>query len=590
MSQQISSTLQTDFDTYSIIPVNKQAKFLKEIFPNDLRLIFKIIENFKTNPKVVFFHSPDFDEYINIVIYSKNKWLLEVTNTQYNHYKYKQDHICEMNSRKKLLKNLVPAIIAILYTDWDFNEADEDEYKKYFIDTFRNFLKNTMEKKISRIEDYNDEYLNNIPNVIQNNPSSYVRVDIQPHQLPKFKLRKKNIKKDQIENKLIDTQSKANKEESYNSDDNQTREIQSYMTNSDHSWLERSYFLKKTQLKKSNGIHLQENVINQYSEQLTKEFDELLTDLELIDGYGDNNEQKLRNLVDSIIDDKLASRSSNKLIVGHQGTGKSSFAKLLSKLMNARILTIECGPLTDNSDLFGSYEIIIDPETRQAVTIYNENGFMYASKLVKEGYKVVLAVEEYNLLPSETLLKQLNRFFQERKISSFGGRYEINIDHLDDVIVIMTGNHDFNQDWLNDVGLIRRFEFFEFPLPSTESVVECLFNYVINSNFNIRLSYECAERIAEIRDDLVSSINEKTIRPILSKEIKYPDLFTLRNFAMDLIHGVDVETAVKRWIVKIILGGIPNDTELRVEYLNYSKIIQTTVEDRLPECCFEEIQ
>ena len=258
--------------------------------------------------------------------------------------------------------------------------------------------------------------------------------------------------------------------------------------------------------------------------------------------------------------------------------------------MIARILTFECGPLTDNSDLFGSYEIIIDPETRQAVTIYNENGFMYASKLVKEGYKVVLAVEEYNLLPSETLLKQLNRFFQERKISSFGGRYEINIDHLDDVIVIMTGNHDFNQDWLNDVGLIRRFDFFDFPLPSTESVVECLFNYVINSNFNIRLSYECAERIAEIRDDLVSSINEKTIRPILSKEIKYPDLFTLRNFAMDLIHGVDVETAVKRWIVKIILGGIPNDTELRVEYLNYSKIIQTTVEDRLPECCFEEIQ
>ena len=414
MSQQISRTVQTDLDIYSIIPVNKQANFLKKIFPNDLQLIFKIIENFKINPKVVFFNSPDFDEYINIVIFSKNKWLIEVTNTQYNYYKYKQHHICEMNSRNKFLKNLVPAIIAILFTDWDFNEADEDEYKKYFIETFRNFLKNTKEKKISRIEDYNDEYRNNIPTVIQNNPSTYVRVDIQPHQLPQFKIRKKIPKKDHIGNKALIAKTNDGGKECYNSNDNQTREIQSYMTNSDYSWLERSYFLKKLQLKKSNEIQLQENVLDQYSEQLSNEFDELLADLELIDGYGEKNEKKLRNLVDSIIDDRLASRSSNKLIVGPQGTGKSSFAKLLGKLMNARFLTIECGPLTDNSELFGSYEIIIDPETRQAVTIYNENGFMYASKLVKEGYKVVLAVEEYNLLPCETLLKQLNSFFHDR--------------------------------------------------------------------------------------------------------------------------------------------------------------------------------
>jgi hypothetical protein len=311
--------------------------------------------------------------------------------------------------------------------------------------------------------------------------------------------------------------------------------------------------------------------------------------MELIDGYGDENEHKLKELVNSIIDDKLANRSSNKLIIGPQGTGKSSFPKLLGRLMNARVLTIECGPLTDNSDLFGSYEIIIDPETRQAVTIYNENGFMYASKLVQDGHKVVLAVEEYNLLPSETLLKQLNRFFQDRVISSMGGRYEIGLESKEDFIVIMTGNHDFNQDWLSDVGLIRRFEFFEFPLPSTESVVECLFNYVNNSEFNIRLSYECAERIAEIRDDLVSCLQEKTIRPILSKEIKYPDLFTLRNFALDLIHNVDISIAVRRWLVKIILGGIPNDPEQREEYFNYARIIQTTVEDRLPEVIVEKL-
>ena len=574
-----------DLSDFTIVSGNKQAKYFKELFPDELSSIYKIVEDLKVNPKVVFFHSPDFDDYINILIHGNHDYLFEMTPNQFTLYKYKVDHLCESKSDKKILKNLVPAIIAILFTEWKFSDEEDNEYKGYIINTFKSFLENLKTKNVTRISGGDLESLEELPIQINNNQTDFIRVDILPHQLPQFKLRKKrksDSKTQRID--LVDVLEESIKRNNFLFDD-----IKIFLSAEENSWVEKSFYLKKKTLLLSSSNNGNEKGLEVYMSQLDKEFDEILEELELIDGYGDENEQKLRELVDSIIDDRLSCRSSNKLIIGPQGTGKSSFSKLLGRLMDARVITIECGPLTDNSDLFGSYEIIIDPETRQAVTVYNENGFMYASKLVNEGHKVVLAVEEYNLLPSETLLKQLNRFFQDRIISSMGGRYEIGLEHKDNIIVIMTGNHDFNQDWLNDVGLIRRFEFFEFPLPSTESVVDCLYKYVNNEDFNIRITYNCAERIAEIRDDLVSSINEKTLRPILSKETKYPDIYTLRNFSLDLIHDVPVNIAVRRWLVKIILGGIPNDLELREEYLNYARIIQTTVDDRLPEVFVERI-
>ena len=491
------------------------------------------------------------------------------------------------------MKNLVPAILGILFTEWSFPGQEDREFQIYFTNLFKEFLKNFKENNV-KTNDYTEiEYFENLIQNFQQNQNNYVRIDILPHQLPVFKLRKKKIRIEKSLSVSLDRDEKEVVLSNLHSMNEFKQAINlelSYSQNISKSWLERMFYFKLQEVNIRSNYPEEINFLHSYKEHLNEEFESILKELELVDGYGDNNEPKLRNLIDSIIDDKLAGRSSNKLIIGPQGTGKSSFASLLGRLMDARVITIECGPLTDNGDLFGSYEIIIDPETRQAVTVYTENGFMYASKLANEGHKVVLAIEEYNLLPSETLLKQLNRFFQDRAISSMGGRHEISIKNKNDIVVIMTGNYDFNQDWLNDVGLIRRFEFFEFPLPSTESVMECLFSYVKNLNFNLKLTYEGAERIAEIRDDLVASINERTIRPILSKEIKYPDLFTLRNFAMDLIHNVSLNTAIKRWLVKIILGGIPHELELREEYNNYVKIILKTVEDRLPENITEKIK
>lgn len=594
MSEQILETGKMDLDNYSLVAVNKSAKFLREYFPNDLQTIYRIIEKFKEQPKVIFFNSEDFDSSVNFVIHGKSDYILELSPSYFLCLKSKPSHMCEIssNSRKVILKNLIPSVIALLFTKWNFLDPEEREYQYMLTNTLKEFLKNFRDNRITYSDDYEPDYYVGMINTIKNNPKNFVRVDILPHQLPVFKLRKKKINRKSTTLALplnSTSSSSAIQTENYKVISKYTNEFSTILSNKDYSWIERRYNYKLLELKLQQNHDDQYPNFQAFDDKLDEEFNDVLRQLELIDGYGESNEPKLRELVESIIDDKLAGRSSNKLIIGPQGTGKSSFATLLGKLMKARVLTIECGPLTDNADLFGSYEIIIDPETRQAVTVYNENGFMYASKLVSKGEKIILAIEEYNLLPSETLLKQLNRFFQDRIISSMGGRHEISIDKKEDIIVIMTGNHDFNQDWLNDVGLIRRFEFFEFPLPSSESVVDCLFNYVINSDFNIRLSYEGAERIAEIRDDLVASLEEKTIRPILSKEVKYPDLYTLRNFALDLIHGVKVEIAVKRWLVKIILGGIPNEIDLREEYLNYTKIIQNTVEDRLPDSVREAI-
>ena len=102
MSLQTLDAEDINLDNYSIIPMNKQAKFLKNFFPNDLKIIYKVIEKFKTNPKVIFFNSPDFDEYINIVIHGKNDWIIELSNEFINLYKCKTDHICETKSKKKL--------------------------------------------------------------------------------------------------------------------------------------------------------------------------------------------------------------------------------------------------------------------------------------------------------------------------------------------------------------------------------------------------------------------------------------------------------------------------------------------------------
>ena len=42
MSQEQLEIEKIDLNNYSIIPVNKQAKFLKEIFPNDLQTIYQV--------------------------------------------------------------------------------------------------------------------------------------------------------------------------------------------------------------------------------------------------------------------------------------------------------------------------------------------------------------------------------------------------------------------------------------------------------------------------------------------------------------------------------------------------------------------
>ena len=95
MSLQTLDTMEIDLDNYSIIPVNQQAKFLKRFFPDDLKIIYKVIEKFKIDPRVIFFNSPDFDEYINIVIHGKKDWIIELSNQFINLYKCQPDHICE---------------------------------------------------------------------------------------------------------------------------------------------------------------------------------------------------------------------------------------------------------------------------------------------------------------------------------------------------------------------------------------------------------------------------------------------------------------------------------------------------------------
>lgn len=357
---------------------------------------------------------------------------------------------------------------------------------------------------------------------------------------------------------------------------------------SDMNWLQRSAALRVL-MWEEEGLSSEEKLtLEKLGKELEEEFALVLQELQLVDGYAPDNTPRLQEMTESLVDDLLAGRPSNKLLMGPQGTGKTTFAKLIARLMNARLITIECGPVTDNQDLIGGYEIQVDPETRQAVTVFHENGLLYACRLVSEGERVVVAFEEYNLLPSEALLKQLNRAFQERILATLGGRHEVDISNRkNDLVVLLLGNHIPGQEWLEDVGLMRRFDFFELGLPSTEAVVQALWDFVISPSSPQRLTLEGAERIGEIRDDLVAALDEKTIRPLLSRETRYPDLYTLRNFAMDLVHGVSVVQATERHLVKIILGGRPIDNDLREEYDEYSSIIHQTVEDRLPEKVFE---
>jgi hypothetical protein len=410
----------------------------------------------------------------------------------------------------------------------------------------------------------------------EENSIKSIRIDIHPHHLPKIP---KNLTK-----KLIKPKPKSKKKKEAISK-LKLKKLTSILSNLEENWIHRAYALRilkgqnSSRSKNAKLLKIRKKAEN----EVEKEFIKTLGELELIDGYGEDNTPHLRLIIESIIEDMLANRPSNKLLLGPQGTGKSSFSKLLSRLLKAKLLTIECGPVTDNQDLLGSYEIQIDPETRQAITVFHENGLLYASKLVNQGERVVVAFEEYNLLPSEALLKQLNRCFQDRVLATLGGRHEIdNSDRKGDLVILLLGNYIPDQEWLEDVGLIRRFDFFELELPSTVSVINALYSFCISTNTNKRLTRIAAERIAEIRDDLVAALQEKTIRPLLSKEIRFPDLYTLRNFSLDLIHGVPIERATQRHLIKIILGGKPFDPDFREEYNNYCEIILQTVEDRLP--------
>ncbi len=57
MTQQILESSSFNLEDNSLVASNKSAKMIRELFPNDLSLIYEIIEKFKMNPKVIFFNS-----------------------------------------------------------------------------------------------------------------------------------------------------------------------------------------------------------------------------------------------------------------------------------------------------------------------------------------------------------------------------------------------------------------------------------------------------------------------------------------------------------------------------------------------------
>ena len=90
---------------------------------------------------------------------------------------------------------MVIVSIAILFTEWSYNKEIDNEYKKYFLETFNEFLRNYKANKLQNNQGIEYDYLESVSVGFRNNSNNFVRVDLLLHQLPQFKLRKKRVKK-----------------------------------------------------------------------------------------------------------------------------------------------------------------------------------------------------------------------------------------------------------------------------------------------------------------------------------------------------------------------------------------------------------